>query len=62
MIVGDIAYDLSTDDGEQYMKFMELLSTVSRYWPLIFVTGNHEWYGHSITIFDKGFEVLGLKG
>ena len=42
IIVGDIGYELFTDECQRYLKFMEELTLVSRYWPIIFVVGNHE--------------------
>lgn len=41
MIIGDIAYDLSTNECQQYELFMGELAAVSPYFPIIPIFGNH---------------------
>jgi len=42
VILGDIVYDLDTQNGVKYEKFLNLLSESIAGIPLILITGNHE--------------------
>lgn len=42
IILGDVAYDLDSNNGSNYEGFIRMLSQVSSRWPIIFVPGNHE--------------------
>ena len=41
IINGDIAYDLDTNNGTNYEEFLNILSRIARYVPVLFDTGNH---------------------
>ena len=56
MIVGDIAYDLHTDDCQKFVWFMSEFSAVSPYLPIIPITGNHEVLPPDDQIFYQNFE------
>ena len=42
VVNGDIAYDLNSNDGQNYEYFLNMLSRTARYVPAYFNTGNHE--------------------
>ena len=41
MINGDIAYDLDTNYGNNYMDFLKMAEEVISKIPVVFVPGNH---------------------
>ena len=42
--MGDIAYDLDSNNGDNYEAFMKEMEEVSKTVPVILVPGNHEHY------------------
>jgi metallophosphoesterase superfamily enzyme len=43
ILIGDIGYDLETNECQNYLGFLEILEQVASVWPVIIVTGNHEY-------------------
>ncbi len=41
VIVGDIAYNIDTDNGDKYEQFLRLLARTVSSIPLIIIPGNH---------------------
>lgn len=41
LILGDVAYDLDSNNGLNYEYFIRMISQVSSRWPVIFPPGNH---------------------
>ena len=44
LINGDVAYDLDSNNGRNYEDFLNMLSRIARYVPVIINTGNHEHF------------------
>lgn len=42
LLNGDYAYNLDTDHCQMYLLFLNEVSRVSRFWPMIVNVGNHE--------------------
>ena len=42
LLNGDYAYNLDTDHCQMYLLFLNEVSRISRYWPIIANVGNHE--------------------
>ena len=59
-INGDIAYDLDSNEGENYEEFLKMLSQVSCRWPVILNAGNHEHLSKDdLYLFNNSFETYG---
>lgn len=43
ILIGDIGYDLETNECQNYIDFLTILTWVAEVWPVITVTGNHEY-------------------
>lgn len=43
VIIGDIGYDLDTNNCTNYERFLVMLADVAKSIPIIMVTGNHEY-------------------
>lgn len=41
ILIGDIGYDLETNECQNYIGFLEILEQIAAVWPTIIVTGNH---------------------
>lgn len=62
MVNGDLAYDLDTNNGQNYEDFLLMLSRNARYIPVFFNTGNHEHNSEdALKIFYKSFEMYGKE-
>lgn len=47
VLIGDLGYDLETNECANYLGFLEMLEQVAIYWPVISITGNHEYNSKS---------------
>lgn len=61
VIAGDIAYDLDTNRGVNYVDFLILLEKISKSTPIVVVTGNHEHPNSDVEkLFSLSFKLYGL--
>lgn len=61
--MGDVAYNLNTNNGKQYELFMSQLSLVSPFLPIIPIFGNHESdVPTNFEMFKLTFETYELSG
>lgn len=59
---GDYGYDLDSNGGKKYELYLDILSQVSRFVPVIHVTGNHEYNRPEIMkLFAESFELYNLE-
>jgi len=42
LIQGDIAYDLDSNECQNYLVFLEMLEEIATVWPVLLSPGNHE--------------------
>ena len=62
MIAGDIAYDLDSNNGTTYEKFLELMEEVSTDTPFFIAPGNHERNTVDANLlFKESFKVYGVS-
>ena len=56
-----MAYDIDSNNGENYENFLITISQVSCSWPVIINTGNHEHYSkYDFKILNDSFETYGM--
>lgn len=61
MIAGDIAYDLDSNNGTTYEKFLGLIEEVSTYTPFFITPGNHERNTPDANLlFSESFKTYGV--
>lgn len=62
-INGDIAYDLSSNEGKNYEDFLAMLSQVAIKLPIILGTGNHEHNTYTdLMVLKTSFDSFNLTG
>jgi metallophosphoesterase superfamily enzyme len=44
VIMGDIAYDLDSNYGDRYLKFLGMIEEFTRRLPIVIAPGNHEHF------------------
>jgi metallophosphoesterase superfamily enzyme len=44
VVLGDICYDLDSDNGNRYMEFLAMAQEFISKIPCVFIPGNHENY------------------
>lgn len=44
VVLGDICYDLDSDNGNRYIEFLEMAEEFISKIPCVFIPGNHENY------------------
>lgn len=62
MIQGDIAYDLDTNECQNYLTFLGMLEEIAVVWPVIFTPGNHEQLRlNTWVLFSGSFQVYNMS-
>lgn len=61
ILIGDIGYDLETNECANYLDFLEMLSQVAECWPVLIITGNHEYISaNNWNLYAASFQTFNL--
>lgn len=60
-MIGDIGYDLESNECANYIGFLEILSQVAECWPVLTITGNHEYISkNNWKLYAESFQTFQL--